>query len=495
MKSLRHFSTFQLLCVCLLFISLLTLLFFSFLGIYDRPQNDDFYYLAKTGITPHDNFNWLTNGRIVSLISYYFLYPLPYIIQIAPFLTIVLIFTATTCFIFGILYWLTHESAKNLLLVSASGAGVASVGSILLLPGMFAAIYWFIALPPHTWSFCFLILYIGLLTVRLSQQKTFSPIRDLTVFLLLPAAIGTMYEAVALLLIASSATALCICVLKKKRTHTLVSLLSLVGSMTSLCILLFSPGAMRRRSLSKDINDSGMIDRLLELPAALLHDLTSVVPNYIQHIEFTLVIVLVGVALAVTSNTSIDVRKFLLRVLYIICGTTIFILCDMSVVWIGLGEHYAVREFFSLSIALSICSLLIGITLGQYLKTYTKIKKIDMRYIVLTLCGLSLLITSSQMFYVPFLKNTYVSMSSYATQWDSRDKYVKNNISEGACMIPVKSFVISGLWHPKKNPYYWVNNAISNYYGTSQNGSRCRIYAKDTVWMFPKTEVFELPKG
>lgn len=477
----------------MLALSFIALLIFATLGIYDRPQNDDYYYLADRGVTPHDNFNWQSNGRLASLVSYYLLYPLPHILQLAPGFSIILLVMSLAVFLSAILRWINNKkNTRDLWLISITAASCASVAILFMLPGIYATFYWFAALPPHTWSFCFALLYVGILLHRLLIKRW--PLHvDVIVFLLVSFIVGTFYEAASLILICASVITLILLYWRRIEGPLRVAWLSTVGSILSLAFLFLSPGAIRRRELSATTNHDTMLQRILQLPDVLFHNYFVTLPHYLQNPELLLVLVAAGMMIGLFFiPKKLSFRSTLNWSAITIAGAFIFISIDMCVVWVGLNEVQAVREYFSLVLGLAIAAILVGIFIGLHSSGHpSPFRRGVSAGVAVSIMVVILLLNFA---YIPDMRIFRGGIINYAHLWDKRDKYIRLQAKSGTCHIRTYALLINGSWYVKAGKGNWVGGgAMHHYYKLPGNDKTwCSIYSTHNIRIWD-TKYYEDP--
>lgn len=491
---MKHKLFHRYLLITLIVLSGAGLLILAALGQYSRPQNDDFLYLAANSPTSHSNFDWHSNGRLMSLMSYFLVYPLPHALQIMPALTLLLFVASLAIFFVGLLKWQSEKITTDEILIAIAGASCIALASCLMLPSLYASFYWFAAVPPHTWSFCLVIGYAGLVLYRLQAKDAWPLYLDILLFLLLPFLASTLYEAAAALLVVISCFAIAKHHHGKPMQKLKISGLSLFGSLTGLAYLFLSPGALRRQNLTVTTHHDTMITRIVHLPSVIAHNFFDTLPRYLQHPELLLVMflfgLLIGLWLLPRRRNIYDTAK---HATFIIIAGLFFVMSDMCVVWVGLQETQTVREYFSLIVGLSLISLLIGIVVGQFLGNIKLPLTVKVIKITAVVCLTSLVIAN--LAYIPALVRFRSGIVGYANLWDTRDTQLRHQVTNGSCHIQTYGLVINGLWHMQKRQSYWVNSGVSDYYGVAQNGKTCRIYANQYLYPFSRDQPYENTPG
>lgn len=439
----------------------LGLLYFASLGIFVRPATDDMFYTTFDGSQPTYNFHFL-NGRLSAILLYGLLYELPLFLKIVPLISILILFIGYVIFSNALVKRIFRKDDVGI--ITLLFASLGSIVTCMILPGLYVSMFWFAAVPVHTWSFGLILIYLGFIMDHQSTLMRKPWVRFL-VYFLFPLSIGSLYEAAAASILIVSIITAGLAMYRKIRPLINVALYGTVSSLIGLGILFFSPGAIKRRQWVSKVTDSSGTERINQLPSIIWDNLTDLTPHLLQN-KIALVIMLITVAMVTAkySNINFSLRRLLQACVLVATLTLAYIMLNITIIWIGLGEPQPVRSYFSTSLTLTIFTLLMGIIIGQILLRYsTFIKKFKYFHILLIL-SVALLFFGAL---VPYAADSTHELKIYAKEWDRRDLQMKTIVKESHCTVAVEPVPIKGMWVMSNRPSYWVNDAMARYYKLS----------------------------
>lgn len=461
------------LVLAIFILSTLGLFTIAALGIFVRPAVDDLYYLSYDNSEPLRTFNLLTNGRITSLMIYGIFYQIPFFLQLVPLLSVIIIFLGFYIPLRIIFKRYFNSQPKLLLLAIAASTSLAVC---LLTPGLYTSLFWFAAAPVHTWPFSFILLYIGLLLDNQRTKEWSSSIKIIT-YALIPLGIGLLYETSSILLILISAATLVVAYRKKLTHYTRIGWLSLAGSLLSLGILFFSPGAIRRRDSVASATDTTLFDRITQLPDVVWHNLTVTYPLLFERYEI-LIILAAGVALVpilfLKKDKAPSRKAVSLTLLLTVISLLVVLIINTAIIYLGVESTPPLRAYFLPTLVLCVSVAIIGFILGIAIRQLAVYRQgIALGALLTTI----IIFISINYAFVPYLKSFYSTIKIHTIAWDERDEKIKAALSEGKCDIQVNNLPIKGIGDISSDKNHWRNTGISGYYGFPEYGE-CRVYAK-----------------
>ena len=439
-------------------LSLLALLFLAALGVFVKPGADDLYYLPYNGNPAYYTFHFL-NGRITSILLYGLLYPVPGALQIVPALGIALLLGSFYIFYTAALRpYLRKKIAKEVIF---SLSAFSSLISILTLPGIYSSFYWFAAAPVHTWSIACALLFLGV-TIRLVRS---TQLRwwHLCLYGLGSVIAGCLAELGAAALFAIACGTLLLGILRKRRSALIVGLTLLVGALTSLVTLFFSPGAVSRRAHVSDVSNVSLLESLQQLPGALIDNI-SLLPHYVQNPSLLLIGFLVVATLTLATplgNLRLKQRSIVCSALFVVLLSIGYSTMNVTVLWLGLHENQPVRSYFSTTLTLTLLSVILGMLAGLSLKQTRHMHK---TVFTISASVLILIFGSLNQAFIPTLTSFSSSITQRYEAWNTREATIETTLRKDNCKTKIPALPVRGMWTEGEDSSYWVNGSIATYY-------------------------------
>lgn len=452
--------------------SMLGLLFLVCLGYFVRPGADDLYYTTFDGSEPHFTYHFL-NGRITSIILYGLLYQVPHSLQLIPLISFSILFVSLFVLIRAIIR--PHLPPNQLIFSTLSSTALLAIATSILLPGLYVSLYWFAAIPVHTWSICLSLLYLGL-AIEYSRQPNQPLWKLVSIFFVGAIVVGCLGEFAATTLFLVACGFIGRSFIRKHTASFKIGLILLLSSLTSLAVLFFSPGAISRRQRVDSANPQGTLDLIAQLPHVIWQNI-QLTPRLLDnwHVLIALILV-VAILIALSPLTkNISLKTALLTTLVVGAISVAYELMCIAVIWIGLHEPQPLRSYFSTTIALILLAATVGVLLGIAIKhRWQPDIRLSPRLLSI---GASLAVLISGAFYVPYLANFGANTIARAQAWDNRSKLIDGPVRQSLCEIPINPLPIKGMWVESADSSYWVNQSLAIYYGLP-----CNPHTNNQFW-------------
>jgi len=248
-----------------------------------------------------------------------------------------------------------------------------------------------------------------------------------------------------------------------------ILLISLAVAVISLLIIAFSPGtAIRLDTLSaKSAPVYNPILLSVRTASFTLHFILDVVKNLPLPILFALSMSF-GVFYVVSFTEEKNAHQIPashLRLAALAVPVFVFIAIGFSFAPSAFAQSYPVaRARFAAHFILTLGVLLEGGLLGMLAARFRlPIRPNFARSVIILLLGLALvypLHASTK------LRHPMAVFQRWATQWDTRDAYIRQAVADGATDLEVEQLdTIGGVQEYKHDPNHWVNKCAAEFYG------------------------------
>lgn len=431
-----------------------------------RPSGDDFPLATSSHAGPvhyFQNFYAHLTGRIGNAVMIFLAYQKP---SLSEKLTV-----ATTIGLsFVGLYLLVRRYNLFNSRFPVAMLALLFAGAVIHIPAnQYQAIFWLAGFISYALPMGLFLIFFALL--RSDMQLRSKKFVGMFLFAFF---IGTLHEIVALM-----GVLLCVCIyislmayrsvyklgkIKTSAKRTVSLLLMSLAYILAFLSNYFAPITYKRREASVTVHHSKR--KMVELIMEFVNDL------FVQSIQkpAVLLVFLTFCAVVMYSGHNLYTRfikrplamAYVLIIIALLPYATLLLTAAASMY--GYGGNPPDRAYFPFEFTLVLCTSLLGIALGIFLKRFMP----NGKQRKLLYSGVALFTVYASMGYAIASLNRLELIAYRAHLYDEQELRVKAEIEKGSQTLYLKPLRISEVAHPTPDPKHWVNKGIAKYYGVRE---------------------------
>lgn len=405
------------------------LLYLSFLGTYNRPFQDDFYYYPPSNdiekeVLLNERYHW--TGRL-SATTVHLIVGWAGVHWIIPLISFALMTTGTHCLLNSLLKNFAGPKKRSKWKVFVLSIGLV-IAIFLVTPSPYSSIYWLSAAPIHFWSYGLILLYFSYLLSRMFNSRRALKVYDYAIMLGAPLIVGMLGEVAMATLLVGIVLIMGYAKLFRSKKILIPAVVNGVGVAGAFWALFFSIGAVIRRGAEGSIPVSEVIQ---QAPYVIVNNFISLMTSTLQNKELLIVVVLIALAIGIRygAKRTLPVRKTVLLMGVVSIATVglmslnfvgVYASTRLMVAW-DRTQAFSVISIVGL---LLLCGVMGGVLLHQALAANYSLRRVIQNGAMIIAAG----IVVGNAAYIPHIQRFSGFLTDRAYAYDQREEYINSTI-------------------------------------------------------------------